>query len=237
MARQPRFNLPGYPQHVIIRGNNREPVFFSDGDYTFFLRKLREAIVQHPCELHAYVLMSNHVHFLISPLQDKNLSKVMQSIGRVYVQQFNRLYGRTGTLWEGRYKATVVDSDNYALACYRYIELNPVRAEMVDDPAKYPWSSYRYNALGEENVLITPHSLYLSLSKNECARHQSYRTLFDHDMPEKLISEIREMTNKSWVLGSDRFAAGIQAKLSRPVLPRSKGGDRRSKAYQDINRV
>ena len=132
---------PRLPTHVIARGNNREPIFYSDGDYTYYLQKLKKAIDIYSCELHAYVLMTNHVHMLITPQQDQGLSKVIQSIGRVCVQQFNHLYGRTGTLWEGRYKATIIDNDSYALACYRYIELNPVRAEMVEHPAEYPWSS------------------------------------------------------------------------------------------------
>ncbi len=240
MTRQPRFNLPGYPQHVIVRGNNQEPIFYSDGDYTFYLQKLKKAIDTYSCELHAYVLMTNHVHLLITPLQEQSLSKVIQSVGRVYVQQFNRLYRRTGTLWEGRYKATIVDSDHYALACYRYIELNPVRAEMVEHPAEYPWSSYRYNALGDSNELITPHSLYGSLSKNSLKRLENYCALFDHDVPAKTISEIREMTNKSWALGSETFKSTIQARLERPITPRPKGGDRKSKSYKgspNINRV
>ena len=123
MARLPRFNLPGYPQHVIVRGNNRQAIFYGNGDYVFYLRKLEKAIEQYSCQLHAYVLMTNHVHLLITPLEDDALSKVMQSIGRVYVQQFNYLNNRSGTLWEGRYKATLIESNQYLLACQRYIEL------------------------------------------------------------------------------------------------------------------
>ena len=240
MARLPRFNLPGQPQHVIVRGNNREPIFYAESDYVFYLEKLKKAIENYSCELHAYVLMTNHVHLLITPLQEHSLSKAIQSLGRVYVQQFNHIYKRTGTLWEGRYKATLIDSDNYALTCYRYIELNPVRAEMVDHPGEYPWSSYRCNALGETNSLITPHYLYNALSSESRQRHENYRALFDaHILPESL-SEIREMTNKSWVLGSDQFKQMIQAQLSRPAMPEPKGGDRKSQQYRDkriINRV
>jgi putative transposase len=126
-----------------------------------YLEKLKKAIQQYGCELHAYVLMTNHVHLFITPLHEHSLSKTIQSLGRVYVQQFNLLYQRTGTLWEGRYKATLIDGENYALTCYRYIELNPVRAGLVDEPSQYPWSSFAYNALGEPNPLITPHYLQI----------------------------------------------------------------------------
>ena len=148
MARLPRFVIPGQPQHVIVRGNNREPIFYADEDYRFYLEKLQEACQKHACDVHAYVLMTNHVHLLLTPQREDSLSKVIQMLGRYYVQYFNYTYKRTGTLWEGRYKATLIDSEVYALVCYRYIELNPVRAEMVGHPAAYPWSSYPYNALG-----------------------------------------------------------------------------------------
>lgn len=239
MARQPRFNIIGYPQHVIIRGNNKEPIFYGNGDYAYYLKKLEKAITQHPCHLHAYVLMTNHVHLLITPMEEKSLSKAMQSLGRVYVQQFNHLYKRTGTLWEGRYKATLIDSNHYLLACQRYIELNPVRADMVTHPAEYPWSSYRYNALGDKNKLLSPHALYSDLGITAEQRQLQYQTLFESDIASKTISQIREMTNKSWVLGDERFKTEIANKLNRAVSPKPKGGDRRSDKYREaiINRV
>lgn len=235
MARQPRFNLPGYPQHVIVRGNNRESIFYDNGDYAFYLKKLEKALSNYHCQLHAYVLMTNHVHLLITPMQDNSLSKAMQSVGRVYVQQFNQLYRRTGTLWEGRYKATLIDSNQYLLACQRYIELNPVRAEMVAHPAEYPWSSYRCNALGDNNTLITPHDIYNNLGNSHEVRQRQYQALFENEVSDKTISEIREMTNKSWVLGEERFRLEIESKIDRAVAPRPKGGDRRSKKYHDTN--
>lgn len=145
MARLPRFNVVGQPQHVIVRGNNREPIFYTEPDYHFYLEKLRQACQKHDCALHAYVLMTNHVHLLITPNSENGISKAMQMLGRYYVPYFNQAYQRTGTLWEGRYKATLIDSELYALSCYRYIELNPVRAGMVQHPSEYPWSSYRCN--------------------------------------------------------------------------------------------
>ncbi len=237
MARLPRFNLPGQPQHVIIRGNNREPIFYADDDYLEYLESLKKAIDRFGCDLHAYVLMTNHVHLLITPQGDNSLSKAIQSLGRSYVYYFNHRYQRTGTLWEGRYKATLIDSDSYALTCYRYIELNPVRGDMVDHPAQYPWSSYRFNALGESSELLTPHYLYQALGQSLEERQELYRGLFDSHISDQTITEIREMTNKSWVLGSDYFKQRIQAQIDRPVVPRASGGDRKSAQYRRINGV
>ena len=238
MSRLPRFVLVGHPQHVIIRGNNREPIFYTDEDYQFYIKKLKQACDKHECDIHAYVLMTNHVHLLITPNKKEGISKVIQMIGRYYVQYFNYNYNRTGTLWEGRYKATLLDSETYALRCYRYIELNPVRANMVKHPAEYSWSSYRYNALMERNELITPHALYKILGVNDKDRCDLYRSLFEVDIGQKTTDEIREATNKSWVLGSTYFKEKIENKLNRPMKPRAKGGDRRSENYKaTINRV
>lgn len=148
MARLPRFFLPGQPQHVILRGNNRTEIFCAEADYRFYLGKLRLACEKHGCDIHAYVLMTNHVHLLLTPQEEQSVGKALQMLGRYYVQFFNHRYQRTGTLWEGRYKATLIDTEAYLLTCMRYIELNPVRAGMVAHPSEYPWSSYGYNALG-----------------------------------------------------------------------------------------
>jgi putative transposase len=238
MARLPRYVLVGQLQHVIVRGNNREPIFYAEEDCRFYLETLKKACTKHQCDVHAYVLMTNHVHLLITPNKSDGLSKVIQMLGRYYVQYFNYTYQRTGTLWEGRYKATLIDSENYALGCYRYIELNPVRAGMVDHPSEYPWSSYASNALGKTNELVVEHALYKRLGQNSQRRCEAYRALFDVAVPQKAIEEIREATNKSWVLGSDFFKKMIEDKINRPMNPRSKGGDRKSKLFKDkINRV
>ena len=240
MARLPRFVLPGEPQHVIQRGNNKGIVFVGDDDYRCYLRKLGEACEEHDTRIHAYVLMTNHVHLLMTPLQTDGISKVMQSLGRVYVRYFNDLYGRTGTLWEGRYRATLVDSEAYLLTCYRYIELNPVRAGMVEHPADYPWSSFRYNALGQDDSLITPHDLYLRLGTKEESRRANYTSLFDTRIPAATLEEIRIATNKAWVLGDDRFRQRIESVVNRQTAPKPRGGDRKSRGYRDkdeINRV
>ena len=180
MARLPRFVIPGQPQHAIVRGNNRVPIFCADEDYRFYLEKLKQACDKHQCDVHAYVLMTNHVHLLITPHTEQGIGKVMQMVGRYYVQYFNHTYQRTGTLWEGRYKATLVDSERYLLTCYRYIELNPVRAEdMADHPADYKWSSYRFNALGQADDLIAPHHEYRRLGKGEAERQAAYRAFVE----------------------------------------------------------
>jgi len=232
MSRLPRLVLVGQPHHVIIRGNNREPIFIADEDYQFYLDKLHDACVKHQCDLHAYVLMTNHVHLLITPYKEGGLAKLMQMAGRYYVQYFNNSYCRTGTLWEGRYKSTVVDSDNYALICYRYIELNPVRAGMVLHSADYPWSSYRFNALGEVNVNVTEHPLYLSLAGTAELRMTQYRSLFEGYLSATHIESIRDATNKSWVLGDDLFKQKIEKQLRQRISPKPRGGDRKSAEYK-----
>jgi putative transposase len=234
MARLPRFVIPGQPQHVIVRGNNRTEIFCADANYQFYLEKLQLACEKHDCDIHAYVLMTNHVHLLITPHAEQSLSKALQMVGRYYVQYFNYCYQRTGTLWEGRYKATLVDSESYLLTCMRYIELNPVRAGMMKHPADYPWSSYRCNALGQSDELVSAHLEYRRLGKTAEERRAAYRQLFKHRAPEEHVNQIREATNKAWVLGSDRFKQRIQKQLERRVAPAARGGDRKSQAFKRI---
>ena len=177
------------------------------------------------------MLVTNHVHLLATPGDEQGISRLMQAQGRRYVQYFNLTYGRTGTLWEGRYKSTLVDSDNYLLTVYRYIELNPVRAGMVSHASEYRWSSYQSNALGKPIKLLTPHSLYLRLGKTQAERQDAYLSLFRGRMPEQELTAIREATNKAWVLGNDRFKAKIEAKTGRRAVPLGRGGDRKSAEY------
>ena len=232
MARLPRFDIPDFTQHVIQRGNNREPVFVQDADYQFYLEKSGDACRRYGCELHAYVLMTNHTHLLVSPREQGATGKVMQSLGRYYVQYFNHCYQRTGTLWEGRYKATLIDDEQYLLTCMRYIELNPVRANMVLHPKSYTWSSYHANALGKENPLLISHPLYQGLGKNPEERQSAYRALFKQRIGGQALRALREATNKAWVLGNDRFQARVAALLDRQVAPKPRGGDRKSEAYR-----
>jgi len=232
MARLPRFVIPGQPQHVIQRGNDRQDIFRAEGDYRFYLEKLSAAATKHRCDIHAYVLMTNHVHLLVTPHGEDGIGKMMQMLGRYYVQYFNYSYKRTGTLWEGRYKATLIDSEQYLLTCMRYIELNPVRAQnMVNHPAEYPWSSYHRNASGKEDGLVTPHREYKRLGSTDPERQSAYRQLFRARIPEMTLDAIREATNKAWVMGSDRFKTRISSKIDRPVQSSGHGGDRKSVAY------
>lgn len=224
MARLPRLDLPQIPQHVIQRGNNRQPCFASDEDYTRYRQDLADAANQCGCAIHAYVLMTNHVHLLVTGAQRGAVSRMMQRLGRRYVVYFNARYRRTGTLWEGRFKSSLVDSSRYLLTCYRYIELNPVRAAMVTDPAEYRWSSYRGNALGESDRLITPHPLYLALGAEGSARQSAYRALFKRALGDDELADIRNHVQQQKALGTSRFQAEIEALLGRKtvVRPRSR---------------
>lgn len=233
MARLPRLYLPGCAQHVIQRGNNREACFYDEADYKAYLSFLKDAASKYQVRVHAFVLMTNHVHVLVTPGLEQSVGRMMQAQGRKYVQYFNFTYGRTGTLWEGRYKSTLVDADNYLLTVYRYIELNPVRASMVAHASEYPWSSYQGNALGKPIQLLTPHPLYRRLGKTDAERQSAYRALFRGRMPERDLAAIRQATNKAWVLGDDRFKAQIEARTGRRPVPSGRGGDRKSAAFRE----
>lgn len=237
MARLPRFVLPGQPQHLIQRGNNRQPIFRDTRDYQFFLKELADAGATHGCVIHAYVLMNNHFHLLVTPRRATGVGDMMQRLGRAYVQYFNRLHGRTGTLWDGRYKATLIDSAAYLLTCMRYIELNPVRAGMVAHPRGTPWSSYHHNALGKRDPMVRPHRLYRRLGKTAASRQAAYRQLFKRHISQRTLDAIRAATNMSWVLGDDRFRARMEKRLDRPAGPKPRGGDRKSEAYRRARRI
>ena len=170
MARRPRHVVPGQAIHLIPRGNNRQAMFFADTDYRFYHEALEDAAVRYTCAVHAYVFMTNHVHLLMTPSSEEGPSRMMQSVGRRYVRYVNTTYQRTGTLWEGRFRSAIVDSDQYLLTCSRYIELNPVRAGMMKPPQHYPWSSYRHNALGQRDSLLEMHSVFRRLGPDEAKR-------------------------------------------------------------------
>ena len=226
MPRKPRFTIPGIPQHVIQRGNNREPCFFAEEDYGRYLNDLQETSIRHGCHIHAHVLMTNHVHLLLTPLQEQSISDMMQALGRRYVYYVNKTYRRTGTLWEGRYKASLIDSDAYLLTCMRYIEMNPVRAAMVDHPGEYRWSSYATNAQGREKSLVTPHPLYSALGADDSTRHAVYRELFRGHLDDETLHDIRQALNHELVLGRSYFKEKIeqithrQTELGIPGRPR-----------------
>jgi putative transposase len=209
MPRQPRFRVPGFPQHIIQRGNNRKVTFHTDHDFRVYRHFLADAVKKHACSVHAYCLMSNHVHLLVTPERSDAISKVIQAVSQRYAQYFNRLYDRCGALWEGRYRATLIDSDAYLLTCYRYIELNPVRAGMVAEPAQYEYSSFRRNALGRFDPLISEHSLYRGLSDAEDKRRVRYREMFVEGLSQEQLAEIRRATNSGLILGRDCVSAEI----------------------------
>ena len=210
MPRKPRMYLPHVPVHVVQRGNNRSPGFFTEDDYRFYLKCLDDSRQKNSVDVHAYCLMTNHVHLLLTPTTEDGISKVMQSIGRRYVQYINRTYQRSGTLWESRHKSSLIQEEVYLLACYKYIELNPVRANMVRHPADYPWSSYRYHAFGESNDLITAHYLYEWLGNDGEDRYMNYRELFAQDLKKTDLHAISKAVDFSEPLGNDKFHREIE---------------------------
>ena len=232
MARLPRLSLPNIPQHVIQRGNNRHACFFSDQDYTVYLSKLKQYSQQYKVAVHSYILMTNHVHLLLTPEEGDGVSRLIQSLGRYYVRYINQTHDRTGTLWEGRYRSTLVDNETYFLIVSRYIELNPVRARMVDHPVEYPWSSYQRNAIGKPVQLVTSHPCYQSLGETDEERQLAYKALFDQQIPDYTLKEIRDAINKSWVLGNDQFKKQRELQAGRRLSPKVRGGDRKSADYK-----
>ena len=229
MPRKPRFFLPNVPVHMIIRGNNRQAVFAEDEDYFAYRSWLREASELLDCNIHAYVLMTNHVHILLSADDTRNISKLSQAVGRKYVPYFNHKYGKSGTLWEGRFKASSIDSELYLLACYRYIELNPVRAGMVLDCGDYAWSSYHANAKGDTDLTITPHSVYLRLGRTKAQRQANYKELFNEPLSDNLISSIQQTSQTGTPLGSDKFLKEIEELLGVKIGYSKRGRPNKSK--------
>ena len=219
MPRQPRLDLPGIPQHVVQRGNDRQPCFFEESDYLRYLQELKELALHRHCAVHAYVLMTNHVHLLLTPTGSGQVAALMQALGRRYVRYINDRHHRTGTLWEGRYKACPVDRESYLLHCYRYIELNPVRACMVEDPNGYRWSSYGANAHGWHDSLVTPHPNFLSLGSDAESRQHAYRELVRQAISDDDLTAIRLHLQRQHALGTDRFRAAIEAQLGRRAGP------------------
>jgi len=226
MARLPRIYIQGCSYHLVQRGNNREPCFYTEQDYATYLSCIKESAEVNGVAIHAYVLMTNHVHMLATPIGSGDISRMMQSLGRKYVRYFNLTYQRTGTLWEGRFKSSVVDSERYLLTLYRYIELNPVRAGMVSHASEYPWSSFQFNGAGRDVQLITPHAEYLKLGIDNGKRQKAYRQLFKGLMPDYQLQDIRDALQKEWVLGDDRFKRIIEEKIG--VRRNRHGGDRKS---------
>ena len=211
MPRAPRFCPPGFPVHVVQRGNNRQICFTSDDDLAAYAYWLNQAAHRYGVQIHAWVFMTNHVHLLMTPPDARAISGLMQYIGRQYVQSFNFKYARTGTLFEGRFKSSLVQTDEYLLNCMRYIELNPVRAGIAADPGDYLWSSYRCHAFGKNASLWTPHSDYLALGQSSTERQQAYRELISQIIPTELVQKIRHCLNTGLVLGTENFRNQVSA--------------------------
>jgi putative transposase len=223
MPRHARLRIAGAPLHIIQRGNNRSACFFADQDYGCYLHHLGELATRYACSVHAYVLMTNHVHLLLTPGRPDGASLLMKHLGQRYVQYVNRLYQRSGTLWEGRFRSSIVQAETYLLRIQRYIELNPVRAGMVDSPDAYRWSSFGANALGHRNALVTPHPGFLALGAPESSRRAAYLELFRSEVESHELEEIRTSANAGYALGDERFIKEIAIALGRRAGPGKPG--------------
>jgi putative transposase len=224
MPRAPRLFLPNQPVHIVKRGHNRDPIAARKTDYQYFVECLASACREYNVALHAWVLMTNHIHLLASPEAEDSFPKMMQWLGGHYARYFNKCYRRSGALWEGRYKTSLIDSDDYLLKCYRYIELNPVRAGMVNHPGQYPWSSYRENTgfiiaglckvsglnltpdqTPDQTRILTPHPVYLALSSDEHKRHQAYQELFNEELDRQTQVQVQRGIEKNRPVGNPEF--------------------------------
>jgi putative transposase len=217
MARLPRLSLPGYPHHVMQRGNNRQPIFSDPADYAFFLSLLEESASQFGVALHAYVLMENHVHLLATPESAEGLPRMMQAVGRRYVSYFNRSHGRTGTLWEGRYRSTLIQASSHLFSCMAYLDLNPVRAGLTANPAAYPWSSYGHYAGLHSNKRLTPHPLFWTLGNTPFAREAAYTEMVHDGLSTEQIAALTDTVLRGWALGDPEFVAELQKNTARRV--------------------
>ncbi|WP_077338233.1 transposase [Pseudocolwellia agarivorans] len=223
MPRKLRVSLANVAEHVIQRGNNRQAIFANEDDMKAYLAWLKQYAKKYEVKIHAWVFMTNHVHLLCTPSSGTGISLMMQSLGRMYVMYFNKTYKRSGTLWEGRYRSCLVQNEVYLLELYRYIELNPVRAGIVDEASQYSWSSYHCNGLGKLSDLVTPHALYLSIAQDQDKRLFEYRALFSRHVDIKLIDNIRKATSKGLALGNDKFKETIETLSGKRVTEKKRG--------------
>ena len=227
MARLARLYVPDQPQHVILRGIDRHSAFGDDEDYLLFMDSLKTAARDYRLAVHAYALMPSGVRLLATPADEASLPKTMQAVGRRYVAHFNRRYGRRGTLWEGRYRATVFESERYFLLCSRYVELHPVLTHQVSSPEQYRWSSYAHHVGLTVDPLITDHLLYWTLGNTPFERQRIYRELCEQPLDEKAIAELRDATLKGWVLGSDAYRERCARLANRRISPLPRGRPRK----------
>lgn len=223
MARLPRLVVPHQPHHIIQRGHDGLVIFRDAEDHLAFLGWLKDAARQFKVAVHAYVLMPDHLHLLVTPSDDAGLARMMQWIGRHYVPYFNQKHGRSGTLWQGRYRATVIDAELYLLAICRYIELNPVRNGLAASPGEYPWSSYMHHIGAKQDGLITDHPQYWSIGNTPFDREIAYRQLTEEGLARAEVERITAATLKGWALGSDEFKQGLERQTHRRVSPAKRG--------------
>jgi putative transposase len=223
MPRQARFIVPDIALHVIQRGHNRNACFRDDTDRMVYLATVAELLRANAVALHAYCLMTNHIHMLLTPATARACATLMRNLGQRYAQYFNRRYRRTGALWEGRYRSCLVDSTNYVLACYRYVERNPVRAGMVPSAAAYRWSSYQGNAGCAVNRLLTPHAEYLALGSDERTRLPAYQEMLVTADEPGFLTAIRDATNGGLALVDDALKAKLQTDTGRRLEHKKPG--------------
>ena len=232
MARLARLAVAGQAHHLIQRGNNGQAVFLDDEDRRAYLAALRDAASAHAVAIHAYVLMDSHVHLLATPSTPEGLSRMMQALGRRYVGGFNRRHGRSGTLWEGRFRGAVIESERYFLSCMRYIEANPVRSGLVSQAADYPWSSHAHHAGQRSDPLVTDHSLFWSLGNTPFDRQSAYKLLSEQLLAPELVQALTTTALKGWGLGSAEYLQRVSEEAGRRVSPRSRGRPRKHPAPQ-----
>jgi putative transposase len=223
MARLSRLTVPGYPHHLIQRGNNRQPIFSGATDYELLLNLIDEHARKQQVAVHGYVLMSNHFHLLATPETAEGIPQMMQAVGRRYVRNYNLRQARTGTLWEGRYRSTLIQAERYLLACMVYMDLNPVRAGMVFDPADYAWSSFHHYIGRRHDKLITPHPLYWELGNTPFARDEAYAALVRGGIGEKEKQALTDSTLRGWALGEPDYVAELQRRTDRRVAKAQAG--------------
>lgn len=223
MARKPRLFAADLLYHVVQRGNNKNPIFFREKDYLIFLDILREAKSKHPCHIYAYCLMINHFHLLVKPKDKENISLLLKFLGAKYVRYINKTYNRTGTLWEGRFKCSIIDREQYFWNCLRYVDTNPIRAGLVKLPEEYTWSSCAFRVLGKYDSILDLDPWYESLGRDVLERQLRYRQFIRSNVSESECCLIRDMTRRNGIIGDDAFREKIEKVLDKKIVFRPVG--------------
>ena len=230
MPRKPRFYVPEMPVHIWQRGNNRQEIFFADSDYNAYLTWMYQGAKRYGCAIHAYVLMPNHVHCFMTPESINSVGRMMQFVGRNYVSYINRTYDRSGTLWEGRYKSSLVNAPQYGVACYRYLGTNPIRSNLVATPDAYKWSSYSANAQGKSRDMLQPLQEYTALGATDDMRQQIYQALLSNPQDKYEMEMIQQCVQSGTPLGDERYQAELSKKLGFQVGYSKRGRPRKDQA-------